>query len=63
MTETFVAIVAMMVALLAALGTAIGLSAAFAACRDWQRERASRNCEPGRSHRFEGVGERRKLRP
>jgi uncharacterized membrane protein YccC len=56
MTEAFVAIVAGMVALLAGLGVAVGMAAAFTAWRDWQRERASWNCEPGVSHRWEGVG-------
>jgi|HubBroStandDraft_1064217.scaffolds.fasta_scaffold702973_1 hypothetical protein len=55
MTETFVAIIAMMVVLLVALGAAVGIVAAFAAWRDWQRERASWNCEPGKSGRLEGV--------
>jgi uncharacterized membrane protein YccC len=57
MTETFVVIVAIMVALLAGLGAAVGISAAFTAWRDWQRERASWNCEPGQGHRWEGVGD------
>ena len=56
MTETaFVAIIAMMVALLVAVGAAVGITAVFTAWRDWQRERASWNCEPGREHRSEGV--------
>jgi hypothetical protein len=54
-TETFVAIIAMMVALLAAFGTAVVMTAAFTAWRDWQRERASLNCEAGRSHRLDGI--------
>jgi hypothetical protein len=57
MTETFVLIVAMMVALLAAMAIAVGVTAAFVGWRDWQRERASWNCEPGRSHRLKGAGE------
>jgi uncharacterized membrane protein YccC len=57
MTETaFVAIIAMMVALLVAVGAAVGIMAAFTAWRDWQREKASWNCEPGPEHRSEGVG-------
>jgi hypothetical protein len=58
MTETFVVIIAMMVALLVAVGVAIGIVAVLAAWRDWQRERASWNCEPGESRRLEGVGTR-----
>jgi hypothetical protein len=50
------------VAMLTALGAAIGLSAAFAAWRDWQRERALWNCEPGRNHRLDGLGDHPKLR-
>ena len=57
MTETsFVAIIAMMAALLVAMGAAVGVMAAFAAWRDWQRERASWNCEPGKGDRLDGVG-------
>jgi hypothetical protein len=59
MTETFVAIVAMMIALLVAVGSAVGITAAFEAWRDWQRERASWNCEPGPRHRLWGVGNQR----
>jgi hypothetical protein len=55
MTETFVAIIVMMVVLLVAFGAAVGIVAAFAAWRDWQRERASWNCEPGEGGRLEGV--------
>jgi uncharacterized membrane protein YccC len=55
MIETFVAIIVMMVVLLVALGAAVGIVAAFAAWRDWQRERASWNCEPGEGARLEGV--------
>ena len=62
MIETLIAIIAMMVALLVAFGAAVGIVAAFAAWRDWQRERASWNCEPGRSHRVEGVGQHPKPR-
>ena len=62
MTETFVAIVAMMVALLVAFGTAVVMTAAFTAWRDWQRERASWNCEAGRSHRLDGIGQHPKPR-
>jgi hypothetical protein len=60
MTETFVAIVAVMIALLGAFGTAVLMSAAFTAWRDWQRQRTSLNCEAGRSHRSDGVGPRLK---
>jgi uncharacterized membrane protein YccC len=63
MTETFVAIIAMMVALLVAVGAAVGITAAFTAWRDWQREKASWNCEPGQSHRSEGVGQPPEPRP
>jgi hypothetical protein len=62
MTETFVAIIAMMVALLGAFGTAVVMSAAFTAWRDWQRERASLNCEAGRNHRLDGLGQHPKPR-
>jgi len=55
MTETFVAIGAMMVALFMAVGASVGIMAALAGWRDWRRERASWNCEPGRSHRLEGT--------
>ena len=55
MTETYVALIVMMVVLLVALGAAVGIVAAFAAWRDWQRERASWNCEPGEGARLEGV--------
>ena len=58
MTETFVAIIAMMVALLVALAAAVGIVAAVTAWRDWQRERASWNCEAGRGHRLESVDPR-----
>src|SRR5271169_1276647 len=57
MTETFVAIIVIMVALLVALGAAVGIVAAFTAWRDWQRERASWNCEAGRGHRLEGASQ------
>jgi hypothetical protein len=62
MTETFVAIIAMMVALLGAFGAAVVMAAALAAWRDWQRERASLNCEAGRSHRMEGIRQHPKSR-
>jgi hypothetical protein len=51
MIETFVAIIVLLVA----LGAAVGIVAAFAAWRDWQRERASWNCEPGKSGQLEGL--------
>jgi hypothetical protein len=57
MTETLLAIVAMMVALLAAMAIAVGVTAALTAWRDWQRERASWNCKSGKSNRLEGVGQ------
>jgi hypothetical protein len=57
MAEAFVAMVALSVAILVSMGVAIGIVAVQAAWRDWQRERASWNCE-GRSHRLEGVGQR-----
>jgi hypothetical protein len=53
MTEAFVAIIATMVALLGVFGIAVGIAAAFTAMRDWQREKASLNCEAGRDHRWE----------
>ena len=62
MTETFLAIIAMMVALLAVMAIAVGVEAALIAWRDWQRERASWNCKAGRSHRLEGVGQHPKAR-
>jgi hypothetical protein len=62
MTETFVSMIAMIVALFAAFGTAIIITAALIAWQDWQRQRASSNCEAGRSHRMEGVGQRLKPR-
>ena len=55
MTETFVAIIAMVVSLFAAFGTGIAMLAAFIAWRDRQRERALMNCEAGRSHRLDRV--------
>jgi NADH:ubiquinone oxidoreductase subunit 5 (subunit L)/multisubunit Na+/H+ antiporter MnhA subunit len=62
MTETFVSTIAMIVALLAAFGSAIFITAAFIAWQDWQREKASLNCEADRSHRFDGLGRRLKPR-
>jgi hypothetical protein len=55
MTETFAAIIAMVVSLFAAFGTGIVMMAAFIAWRDWQRERASMNREADRSHRLDRV--------
>jgi hypothetical protein len=55
MTESFVAIAAIMIALLVAFGTVVVMMAVSVAWRDWQRERASLNCEAGRSHRLDGV--------
>jgi hypothetical protein len=50
MTETFVAIVAMMIAMLACVGIAIGVAAAFAAwrvCRrDWGPQAIESNPKP-----------------
>jgi hypothetical protein len=60
--KNFVAIIAMMAALLVAFAAAIGLSAAFTAWRDWQKERASWSCKGGRSHRLEGVSQHPKPR-
>jgi hypothetical protein len=57
MTETFVAIIAMTVACIVAFGTAVVMTAVFIAWRDWQRERASWNCDAGTGHRLEGVGQ------
>jgi hypothetical protein len=62
MTETIVAIGAIIVTLLVVMGAAVGIVAAFAAWRDWERERASWNCEPGKSDRLDGVGPDPKLR-
>ena len=55
------AIIATMVALLATMAIAVGVEAAQIAWRDWQRERASWNCEPGKSHRLEDVGHGERL--
>ena len=60
MTETFVSMIAMIVALSAAFGSAILITAALIAWQDWQREKASLNCEAGRSHRLDGLGHRLK---
>ena len=62
MTETFVPMIALIVALLAAFGTAIVLTAALIAWQDWQRQRSSSNCEAGKSHRLDGVGQHLKPR-
>jgi hypothetical protein len=45
MTETFVSMIAMIVALSAAFGSAILITAALIAWQDWQREKASLNCK------------------
>jgi Flp pilus assembly protein TadB len=60
MTETFVSMIAMIVALSAAFGSAILITAALIAWQDWQREKASLNCEADRSHRLDGQGHRLK---
>ena len=62
MTETFFSMIALIVALFAAFGTAILVTAALIAWQDWQREKASLNCETGRSHRLDGLGHRLKPR-
>jgi hypothetical protein len=62
MTETFVSMIALIVALLAAFATAIVITAALIAWHDWQRQRSSSNCEAGKSHRLDGVGQRLKPR-
>jgi hypothetical protein len=62
MTEAFVAMIAMLAAILVSMGAAVALVGVCAAWRDWQRERASWNCEAGRSHRLEGVGQHPKPR-
>jgi hypothetical protein len=62
MTETFVSMIALIVALLVAFGTAILIMAALIAWQDWQRQKASLNCEADRSHRLDGVGQRLKPR-
>jgi hypothetical protein len=62
MTETFVSKIALFVALLGAFATAIVLTAVLMAWQDWQRQRSSSNCEAGKSHRLDGVGQRLKPR-
>jgi hypothetical protein len=62
MTEIFFSMVALIVALFAAFGTAIMITAALIAWQDWQRRKASSNCEAGRGHRLDGVGQRLKPR-
>ena len=62
LTETFVAITAIMIALLVAFGTAVVMTAVSVAWRDWQRERASLNCEAGGSHRLDGIDQHPKPR-
>lgn len=61
LTETVVAITAMMIALLVAFGTAVVITAVSIARRDWQRERASLNCEAGRSHRLDRIHQKPRL--
>jgi hypothetical protein len=61
MTETFFSMIALIVALFAAFATAIVVTGALIAWQDWQRQRASSNCE-GKSHRLDGVGQRLKPR-
>jgi hypothetical protein len=55
MTETFTSMIAMIVALFAAFGTAIVITGGLIAWQDWQRQRASTNSEAGRSHRLDGL--------
>jgi hypothetical protein len=62
MTEAFTSMIAMIVALFAAFGTAIVITGALIAWQDRQRQKASLNCEAGRSHRSDGVGHRLKPR-
>jgi len=62
MTEIFFSMVAFIVALLAAFGTAIVITAALIAWQDWQRRKASLNCDAGPGHRLDGVGQRLKPR-
>jgi hypothetical protein len=62
MTGAFVSMIAMIVALFAAFGTAILLMAALIAWQDWQRQKVSANCEADRSHRLDGVAHRLKPR-
>jgi len=62
MTETFVSMIALIVALLVAFGTAILITAALIAWQDWQRQKASLNCEADRSRRLDTVGQRLKPR-
>jgi hypothetical protein len=49
MTETFTSMIAMIVALFAAFGTAIAITGTMIAWQDWQRQKASTDCD-GRSH-------------
>jgi hypothetical protein len=58
MTEAFTSMIAMIVALFAAFGTAIVITGALIAWQDWQRQKASTNSEAGRSHRLDGLGHR-----
>jgi hypothetical protein len=62
MTEAFTSMIAIIVALFAAFGTAIVIAGALIAWQDWQRQRVSANCEADRSHRLDGVGRRLKPR-
>jgi hypothetical protein len=62
MSGAFVSMIAMIVALLAAFGTAIVITAALIAWQDWQRQKASANCEAGRGHRSDSIGPRLKPR-
>jgi hypothetical protein len=48
MTETFLSMIALIVALFVAFGTAIVITGALIAWQDWQRQRSSSNCEAGR---------------
>jgi hypothetical protein len=62
MTETFFSMIALIVALFVAFGTAIVITGALIAWQDWRRQRSSSNCEAGKSHRLDGVSQRLKPR-
>jgi hypothetical protein len=62
MTETFTSMIAMIVALFAAFGSAIVIAGALIAWQDWQRQKASLNCEADRGHRLDGIRQHPKPR-
>jgi hypothetical protein len=62
MTETFTSMIAMIVALFAAFGSAIVIAGALIAWQDWQRQKASLNSEADRGHRLDGIRQHPKPR-